>query len=437
LPVFDLRQHIMAVAFAALNLNWMNQPVFSQLSQLPKDSRLTLLETDQGVLRYDANSRQWSIPEAFDPELRSAIFARRSGILSAPDEDKILRIYAFAPIASALRKRDTMVVLEIPQKVALAASRRVFTRNVILVAASALIAILSIWWASNALILRRVQAMVQVSHKLSAGDLSARIGQIGGQDELSHLARVFDEMAASIQQRIEREASVTASLERSHEQLRRLSAYQQEVRELERTRIAREIHDQFGQSLTILKMDLSRLKKQLPAHLSAVNEKIEAMARVIDDAIQILHTVTADLRPVILDDFGLAAAIEWQAELFQQRTGIGCRLENNGFEPELPKDQATALFRIFQECLTNVVRHAQADDVVVRLEARPGELMLQIKDNGRGITNAEINAPDAFGLLGIRERLYPWNGRTTFSGRPGQGTQVTIYLPMLPEGGSQ
>jgi signal transduction histidine kinase len=136
----------------------------------------------------------------------------------------------------------------------------------------------------------------------------------------------------------------------------------------------------------------------------------------------------------MLDDFGLAAAMEWQIEEFRQRSGIDCRMEGTGFEPDLPKDQATALFRIFQETLTNIIRHARADAVTVRLAASRGELLLEVHDNGRGITEEEIDAPTAFGLLGMRERLYPWKGRVAFEGRPGRGTRVTIRLPLPPKG---
>jgi signal transduction histidine kinase len=161
---------------------------------------------------------------------------------------------------------------------------------------------------------------------------------------------------------------------------------------------------------------------------------MEAMSRLIGEAMDNLHAVTAELRPVILDDFGLAAAIEWQVETFRKRSGIGCRFDNDGYEPELPRDQTTALFRIFQEILTNIIRHSKADTVVVHLDRRDGELMLQVADNGRGITADEINSPHAFGLLGIRERLYPIGGRVDFEGRPGQGTRVTIHLPLPQEG---
>ncbi len=437
IPALNNRQQIVAVAFAALNLNWMNRTIFKRLADLPDGSRLTLLDETQGILRYDADTGQWSVPENFSPVVQQEIASRRSGTLSASDENRVQRIYAFAPLNSTFRNRQISVVLEIPKGLRLAASRRIFARNVTLLLVSVLIAVISIWWASDIFILRRVRAMVRASRQLTAGDLNARIGKIGVRDELSHLADVFDNMAASLQERIAREAQVTATLEQSREQLRKLAAYQQEVREQERIRIAREIHDQLGQSLTILSMDLAWIKKHISTRQPKIDEKISDMFTVIANALERLHTVTAELRPVILDDFGLAAAIEWQVEEYKNRIGIECRMETTGFEPDLPKDQATAIFRIFQELLTNIMRHAQANEVVVKLKADNGDLILQVQDDGRGITDAEVNDPKSFGLLGIRERLYPFGGQVGFEGRPGFGTLVTVRLPITPQGGTQ
>jgi signal transduction histidine kinase len=437
LPALDNRRQIKAVAFAALNLDRMNRVVFKELAELPKNSRLTLLDEGGGMLRYDVDDGQWSVPQNFNPQLDSRIFAAPSGTLSAIDEQGVNRIYAFASLASTFRNSRVGVVLEIPRALALAGSKRIFTRNVALLVVSALMAVLSIWWAGDVFILRRGQAMVRVSRQLAKGDLQARIGKIGVRDELSHLAGVFDEMAASLQLRIEREQQALVSLEQSREQLRKLAAYEQEVREQERIRIAREIHDQFGQSLTILKMDLSWLNKQLADRMPGAEQKMAAMAEVINTALKNLHQVTAELRPVILDDFGLAAAIEWQIEEFSSRSGIHCHMEKTGFEPDLPKEQATALFRIFQETLTNIMRHAQADEVQVRLEEHNGELVLQVRDNGRGITEAEINDPKSFGLLGMRERLHVWNGQITFEGQPGLGTCVCARLSLSAKGEPQ
>jgi signal transduction histidine kinase len=286
----------------------------------------------------------------------------------------------------------------------------------------AVAAVLS-WWASDLLLIRPVKAIVHASRKIAAGNLDARAGPVRGHNELSELVHVFDEMAAALRLREMRERASHDALRRSREQLRELASYLQSAREKERSRIAREIHDDFGQSLTILKMDLSWLNKHLPGNEKPFQEKIDTMGQVIDGALRTLHTVSAELRPVILDDFGLAAAIEWQAEEFQNRTGIQCSVEVQPLPEQMPKEISTALFRIFQESMTNVMRHAGAKRVTVNLSVRGGWLILVVADDGRGITEAEINNPRAFGLIGIRERIFPWNGRVEWVGRPGQGTR--------------
>ena len=278
-PALDSSRKIVAVTFAALNLNRMNRNVFSQLSDLPKGSQLTLLDETRKMLGYDVDAARWTVPQHLDSALQQQILSQPSGTLVAADENGNLQIYAFARLESAFRNRRISVVLAIPQKLAMAASKRIFTRNLALLVISALMAVLFIWWAADVFILRRVGAMVRASRRLAAGDLRARIGPIGVRDELSHLAGVFDEMAASLQMRIEREDQVMVSLKHSREQLRRLSAYQNEVREQERMRIAREIHDQLGQSLTILKMDLSWMKKHMPVADTPMDEKMDAMSR--------------------------------------------------------------------------------------------------------------------------------------------------------------
>lgn len=434
LPVHDTRGKTAAVAFAALDLNWMNRSIFKSLETLPEGYQLTVLDGDNGIIRYDTQSGKWSVPKNFPPALKQQIFERQSGTLNVQDEKDGAWIYAFSPLYSSFREHHVSMVLGVPEALALSASNRNFIRNVALLILSAALAVLIIWWAGDFYILRRIRKIVRVSRELAGGDLDARVGNIGGHDEMGHLAGVFDEMASSLQARIDNEELVMASLESSRQQLRNLAAYQQEVRESERLRIAREIHDQFGQSLTILKMDLSWLKKKLPKEFAGVDEKLKGMDQVIDDSLETIHTIMAELRPVILDDFGLSAAIEWQVEEFRNRSGIDCRMERTGYEPALPKDQSTAVFRIFQEILTNILRHANAGKVEVGLREAEGRLILEVQDDGRGITEAEINDSASYGLIGIRERLYPWHGRVSFEGRAGMGTRVTVILPLAPKG---
>jgi signal transduction histidine kinase len=140
--------------------------------------------------------------------------------------------------------------------------------------------------------------------------------------------------------------------------------------------------------------------------------------------------VCTELRPVILDDFGLAAAIQWQTEDFQSRTGIACRVTLDTEEDKLSQDGSTAVFRIFQETLTNVLRHAAATEISVRLWEEDHQLMLEVKDNGKGIADIEINSPISLGLVGMRERVYGINGTIQFSGTQGKGTRVTVTVPV-------
>lgn len=436
LPVSNIPKQTTSVIFAAVSLTYMNRIIFKRFSELPKGSLLTLIDESQGMLSYNVDNAQWFIPGSHDIALYHKIASQKSGTLSKADEKGVKWIYAVAPMESTFRERQASVILQVPRARALYASRLNFIRNLSLLVISALIAILSIWWISDVFILRHLSVMARVSRDLTAGNLDARIGKIGSGDELTDLAGVFDEMAAALQARIVREESVMATLRQSREQLRQLAAHQQAVLEEERKRIARELHDQFGQSLTVLKLDLSWLKKRLANDIPDAEEKINAMFQVIDVSLNNLHAVTAELRPVILDDFGLAAAIEWQLEEFRSHSGIACLFNNEGSEPELPKERATAVFRIFQEILTNVMRHAQADEVTVNLRVRSDDLILMVQDNGRGITKEEIDNPESYGLLGIRERLYPWHGFVSFEGQPGQGTRATVVLPIASEGDS-
>lgn len=218
-------------------------------------------------------------------------------------------------------------------------------------------------------------------------------------------------------------------LERSRKQLRDLSAHLQAVREEEQTRIAREIHDELGQLLTALKMDLSWLGSRLPAGLSPLREKTRLMTKLVDTTIDTVRRIAADLRPGLLDDLGLAAAIEWQAREFSRRSGIACVLDLDAEEALDDRDLATALFRIFQEVLTNVARHAAATEVRIGLRKRAKGVELEISDNGRGITRRQCTDPTSLGIAGMRERMHPWGGEVRIAGRRGRGTRVLVRVP--------
>jgi signal transduction histidine kinase len=217
-------------------------------------------------------------------------------------------------------------------------------------------------------------------------------------------------------------------LQDSREQLRNLTVYLQSRLEQERTNIAREIHDELAQALTALKMDISWIDHRLPSDAQSLSEKTKSMDKLIDSTIHTVKRISAELRPGVLDDLGLVAAIEWQAEEFQNRTGISCKITVDPPDLTVDQDRSTAIFRIFQETLTNVTRHARASRVSVNLKERGRKLTLRVRDNGTGITEEKINAPQSFGLIGIRERVHPWGGKVSVKGTPGKGTTVTVNI---------
>lgn len=220
---------------------------------------------------------------------------------------------------------------------------------------------------------------------------------------LSRLAPAVIRALREAKDRLERKRA-EEKLQKSMEQLRALSVYLQYVREDERIRISRQVHDELGQALTGLKMDLYWLSNRLPKDQQVILDKTKSMASNIDSTIKTVRRIATELRPGVLDDLGLVAAIEWQAQEFQQRTNIECTVNSQLSDTILDEDLNTAFFRIFQETLTNVIRHAQASRVEVTLEKSSGNLVMEVRDNGRGITEAEINNTQSIGLLGMRER---------------------------------
>jgi signal transduction histidine kinase len=221
----------------------------------------------------------------------------------------------------------------------------------------------------------------------------------------------------------------------SREQLRALAARLTQVREEERTQIAREIHDVLGQALTGLKMDLSWMSKRTAAipdiELAKVFEdKMRSMSQVVDSTIGTVRKIATELRPSLLDDLGLEAAAEWQVHDFEKRSGIVCRFVSDFGETEMDASCATALFRILQETLTNVARHANASRVSVHLQVKNGNALLQVRDNGRGITPREISNTNSLGLLGMRERALLVGGEVSIKGTPKNGTVVSVRVPL-------
>ncbi|MBV2234756.1 MAG: PAS domain S-box protein [Sterolibacterium sp.] len=231
---------------------------------------------------------------------------------------------------------------------------------------------------------------------------------------------------------ISRSKEAEAKLRRSREQLSELSYHLEAAKEEERERIARDIHDELGSTLVALKIKAALLNTRLPEQPAGLHEMAMAIEGMLDQAMSTVSRVARELRPGILKEFGLSAAIECQAEDFSQRTGIACRVQCDDEGRQLDEQASIALFRIFQEALTNVAKHARASLVVVRLRRERGSIMLEIRDNGRGISEADLNKPRSFGLRGIRERISSLNGEFAIGPAESGGSLIVLSVPVVP-----
>jgi len=222
---------------------------------------------------------------------------------------------------------------------------------------------------------------------------------------------------------------VEEELIQSHEQLQALSAKMDSIREEEKANIAREIHDDLGQRLTGLLMDLSLLSKKLPENLKPLKDKAEAIAEEVGALIKTVRRISTDLRRGILDDLGLVPAIEWLCDDFLGRHGIPCSMDFETKSVEIGRERVIGVFRIVQEALTNVARHSGAGNVALELKVKPAAYVLTIEDDGRGFDPAEIPNPTSLGLLGMKERARYLGGDITVISAPKKGTKIVLTIP--------
>ena len=256
----------------------------------------------------------------------------------------------------------------------------------------------------------------------AAGDLEKRVDERTA--ELVAANRLMKKMLDEGKRKEER-------IRESRELLRSLLGRLQAMVEEEKMRISREIHDQLGQSLTALKLDLSLIRKRLASDgLAEQSANVHQIERTVTRIIRTVRKISTELRPGILDELGVVAAIEWIAKDFQKRTGIGCKVTVRGVDTISDTIRATAIFRIVQETLTNVMRHAAASHVNVTLEKKDDTLIIEVRDNGIGIREGRIFGSKSLGLVGIRERVLLLGGETVIRGKPGEGTLLRVTLPM-------
>jgi hypothetical protein len=224
------------------------------------------------------------------------------------------------------------------------------------------------------------------------------------------------------------------ALRSSGEQIQQLALAASTAREQEKARIARELHDELGQGLTALKIDVGWLRGHVGEPSAEVAAKLASMQGLLDATVAAARRISADLRPLMLDDLGLTAAAEWMVQNFATRTGIKCDLALGKGELDLPDPYATTVFRTLQECLTNAAKHAEATHVDVSLYREDGDVLLEVSDDGRGFETQAQARPGSFGLIGLRERAYLVGGDLSIDSVPGRGTRVQLRVPVKAAG---
>jgi PAS domain S-box-containing protein len=238
--------------------------------------------------------------------------------------------------------------------------------------------------------------------------------------------KVFTVILRDVTERVRAEEALL----RSREELRELALAAHSVREQEKSRIARELHDELAQSLTALKMDVTWLRGHLPAGDASVSGKLGDIEALLDGTVAATRRISSDLRPLMLDDLGLVPAVEWLVQKFTERNGIPCELDIGAPDLELHEPYASAVFRILQESLTNAARHARASRVEVSIGLGDGSVALRVRDDGRGFSPEDPRKPGSFGLMGLRERAYLLGGDVSIASEPGRGTTVEVRIPL-------
>jgi signal transduction histidine kinase len=386
---------------------------------LPPDAVMTILDRDGTIVARSADPHLWTGRSARGISVAELALLREDGAAEAISVDGVSRQYGF----SSVPELGWHIYVGIPTATVMQPVRQMFVRGA---TAGAIIIILVVLLA--VLLARAVERPVAALSRAAEGAAAGAFGQVSvaGPREIAQLAQTFNTM---LTRRLEAEQRLLDG----ERDLKALSDRLLLVQEEERTRIARELHDDLGQSLTALKMDVGGLLALTPP--SPASEPLRnRITRTLDDTVTSVQRISSELRPSVLDDFGLLAAIEAEASRFEQRTGIECELSlPNEEKLHISGAAVTAIYRIVQEALTNVSRHADATRVELRLRQRLEELLLEIRDDGRGVTAEEVRDPFSLGLIGIRERAALAGGTVHIEGVSGRGTIVSVRIPTASE----
>jgi len=434
-PVLDPLGQVRAVVFAALDLDWLDGSDYALQKLLPEGATWTRIDTNGTILvRHPASEKRLVGKPLPERPLLSAFLAQKNGVLEAVDPKGVPVLYDFTSTRSALVAGDVTGILSISEKVLFAEPDRVMTRNLASVGLVAGLLLGLGWIGSRYLILRPIQALVKFTARLAAGDSAARTGLPGGRDELRQLVLSFDQMAEALQQREAARKRAEGRLKESRQRLQLLARRLVGVQETERRRLARELHDEIGQSLTVAELNLQAMLQTPGAEPLAqrLKESLDVVGRVQEQ----VHDLSLNLRPSMLDDLGLEAALRWYTDRQAALAGLKAEVRADPLEQRLDPVIETECFRVAQEALTNVVKYAKAHTVTVELSKNNEEeqIHLSVRDDGVGFDVASVRAQAvrgaSLGLLSMEERATMAGGGVEYDSTPGRGTEVHAWFPL-------
>lgn len=427
-PVLDPSGQAPAVVFAELSLDRLvaGPELRAQLSR-----GATWVEFDRKgiILARFPKPEDWVGRRLADPSLLSTVLSQPEGVVEAADPEGVQRFYAFGSRRSQLAAGEVATLLGVPKQNLFADADRLLRRNLSWLGIAAGLALFLGWAGSQFLVLQPVRELAKSTARLAAGDLTARAGAPYTRDELGQLTMAFDQMAQALEQREQEQLRAT-------EKLQVLSRRLVEVQEAERRHIARELHDEIGQSLTAAEMNLQAAMRSpgAAALKGRLAESIQAIERVLEQ----VHDLSLNLRPSMLDDLGLEPALRWYTQRQAALTGMKAEFRAPQLEGRLDPMIETECFRVAQEALTNVVRHARARAVTVELSRQNGQLHLSVRDDGIGFdvggSRGKAVCGASLGLLSMEERASLAGGGVDLNSAPGCGTEVHAWFPLRSTG---
>ncbi|MCK6544387.1 histidine kinase [Myxococcota bacterium] len=433
-PLYDGAGRLVGVLAAGVRLEHLDRAISIQAGM--GESSIVLVDAMGALVARDPPLPNLRGQRLTDSELVAAMMAQRDHGTELVGLDGVRRIYAFDTVSFGGGPPTFFVAAGKPRKIALDEVRGSSDTSLLALLLGVLLLVSASLVAVERLVVEPVSRIARAATQLGAGDLAVRTGT-RGRGEVGQLAQAFDGMAEALERRTQEAKNRAVALEHAKEQLRALAMRLESAHESERRRLAREVHDVLGQMLTALKLDVAALKrrgaKQPPEALpEAIEASTRSLSAMLDALVDAVRRLARDLRPTVLDDLGLVAALEAHGREVADRSELKIDFDVPTTPIELPAELGIALFRIFQESLTNILRHAQATRVLVVVRVAGHSIELSVVDDGRGMSTEETRDSRGLGLLGMRERASLLGGSFDITGRPGRGTVVTVRLPLRP-----